>query len=129
MAASTSSDSRSTLRRPASTTNLVGCVPNLAGGGAHNAQIHPSGTWVAMMIPRGDGSIDIVDLRNGQMRHTYRFVQSGSLTSASCPATGVTFTCVSIGRSGNWSPHDLPFRRTAGRHTPPTWATTRSSST
>ena len=93
------------------TTHLVGCVPNLAGGGAHNAQIHPSGQWVAMMNPRGDGSIDIVDLRNGQMRHTYRFVQSGSLTSASCPATGVTFTCVSIGRAGNWSPHDLHFSK------------------
>jgi hypothetical protein len=93
------------------TTSLIGCVPNLAGGGAHNAQIHPSGQWVAMMNPRGDGSIDIVDLRNGQMRHTYRFVQSGSLTSASCPATGVTFTCVSIGRGGNWSPHDLHFSR------------------
>ena len=93
------------------TTHLVGCVPNLAGGGAHNAQIHPSGQWVAMLNPRGDGSIDIVDLRNGQMRHTYRFVQSGSLTSASCPATGVTFTCVSIGRAGNWSPHDLHFSK------------------
>jgi hypothetical protein len=93
------------------TTHLLGCVPNLAGGGAHNAQIHPSGQWVAMMNPRGDGSIDIVDLRNGQMRHTYRFVQSGSLTSASCPASGVTFTCVSIGRSGAWSPHDLHFSR------------------
>ena len=93
------------------TTSLVGCVPNLAGGGAHNAQIHPSGQWVAMMNPRADGSIDIVDLRNGQMRHTYRFVQSGSLTSASCPTAGVTFTCVSIGRGGNWSPHDLHFSR------------------
>lgn len=92
-------------------TALVGCVPNLAGGGAHNAQIHPSGQWVAMMNPRADGSIDIVDLRNGQMRHTYRFVQSGSLTSASCPASGVTFRCVSIGRAGNWSPHDLHFSK------------------
>ena len=93
------------------TTNLIGCVPNLAGGGAHNAQIHPSGQWIAMLNPRGDGSIDIVDLRNGQMRHTYRFVQSGSLTSASCPASGVTFTCVSTGRAGNWSPHDLHFSK------------------
>jgi hypothetical protein len=92
-------------------TALVGCVPNLAGGGAHNAQIHPSGEWIAMLNPRGDGSIDIVDLRNGQMRHTYRFVQSGSLTSSSCPTTGVTFTCVSIGRAGNWSPHDLHFSK------------------
>jgi hypothetical protein len=93
------------------TTRLVGCVPNLAGGGAHNAQIHPSGQWVAMMNPRGDGSIDIVDLRNGQMRHTYRFVQSGSLSSSACPTSGVTFTCVSIGRAGSWSPHDLHFSR------------------
>ena len=93
------------------TTNLIGCVPSLAGGGAHNAQIHPSGQWVAMLNPRGDGSIDIVDLRNGQMRHTYRFVQSGSLTSASCPGSGVTFTCVSTGRAGSWSPHDLHFSK------------------
>jgi hypothetical protein len=93
------------------TTSLVGCVPNLAGGGAHNAQIHPSGQWVAMMNPRGDGSIDIVDLRDGQMRHTYRFVQSGSLSSSACPTSGVTFTCVSIGRAGSWSPHDLHFSR------------------
>jgi LVIVD repeat-containing protein len=92
-------------------TELLGCVPNLAGGGAHNAQIHPSGQYVVMLNPRGDGSIDIVDLRDGQMRHTYRFVQTGSLTSASCPSSGVTFTCVSIGRGGNWSPHDLHFSR------------------
>ena len=43
--------------------------------------------------------------------HTNRFVQSGSLTSASCPASGVTFTCVSIGRAGAWSPHDLHFSK------------------
>jgi hypothetical protein len=93
------------------TTQLIGCVPNLAGGGAHNAQIHTSGQWIAMLNPRSNGSVDVVDVRNGQLRHTYRLVQSGSLTSSACPATGVTFKCVSIGRAGSWSPHDLHFSR------------------
>src|SRR4029450_4899761 len=47
------------------TTSLIGCVPNLAGGGAHNAQIHPSGQWVAVMNPRGDGSDGLGDPREG----------------------------------------------------------------
>jgi hypothetical protein len=93
------------------TTSLIGCVPNLAGGGAHNAQIHPSGQWVAMLNPRGDGSVDVVDLRDGQMQHTYRIVQSGSLATGVCPASGVSFTCIPNGRSGSWSPHDLHFSR------------------
>ena len=99
------------------TTELQGCVPNLfggssnLGGGAHNAQIHPSGTWVAMLNPRGHGSVDVVDLRDGQMRHTYRIVQDGSLGNVACTQPSATFQCISNGRSGTWSPHDLHFSR------------------
>jgi hypothetical protein len=93
------------------TTQLLGCVPNLAGGGAHNAQFNPTGQWVAMLNPRGNGSVDVVDLRGGQMRHVYRIVQNASLTSSACTTPGVTFTCISNGRPGTWSPHDLHFSR------------------
>ena len=99
------------------TTQLLGCVPNLAGGfqgmggGAHNAQIHPSGDWIAMLNPRGHGSIDIVDMRNGAMRHVYRLVQNATLTNVACTTPSVTFTCISNGRAGTWSPHDLHFSR------------------
>lgn len=98
-------------------TSLRGCVPNLAGGsanlggGAHNAQIHPSGAYVAMLNPRGNGSIDIVDVRGGAMRHTYRIVQNASLGNVACTTPGVTFACISNGRPGTWSPHDLQFSR------------------
>lgn len=108
------------LRFDASTarfsTELAGCVPNLAGGsaglggGAHNAQIHPSGQWVAMLNPRGNGSVDVVDVR-GEPRHVYRIVQNASLTNAACTTPGVTFRCISNGRPGTWSPHDLHFSR------------------
>ena len=99
------------------TTELVDCVPNLfggsanLGGGAHNAQIHPSGEWVAMLNPRGHGSVDVVDLRDGDARHTYRIVQDGSLANVACTAAGRPFQCISNGRSGTWSPHDLHFSR------------------
>lgn len=99
------------------TTDLLGCVPNLfggsanLGGGAHNAQIHPSGEWVAMLNPRGHGSVDVVDLRDGQMRHTYRIVQNGSLANVACTAPAAAFECISNGRTGTWSPHDLHFSR------------------
>ncbi len=99
------------------TTELIGCVPNLAGGtaglggGAHNAQFHPSGQWVAMLNPRGDGSVDVVDLRGGEPRHVYRIVQDASLTRPACTTAGVTFRCISNGRPGTWSPHDLHFSR------------------
>jgi len=99
------------------TTALVDCVPNLRGGnsnfggGAHNAQIHTSGQWVGMINPRTHGSVDVVDLRGAQAVHKWRIVQDASLTSTACPATGVTFTCISNGRTGTWSPHDVHFSR------------------
>jgi hypothetical protein len=97
------------------TTALVDCVPNLRGGsnnfggGAHNAQIHTSGQWVGMINPRTHGSVDVVDLRGVEAVHRWRIVQDASLTSTACPATGVTFTCISNGRAGTWSPHDVHF--------------------
>jgi hypothetical protein len=99
------------------TTALVDCVPNLRGGssnfggGAHNAQIHTTGQWVAMLNPRTHGSVDVVDLRGPQAVHTWRIVQDASLTSTACPSSGVTFKCISNGRAGTWSPHDLHFSR------------------
>lgn len=99
------------------TTTLRGCVPNLGGGsaglggGAHNAQIHPSGQYITMLNPRGNGSVDIVDLRNGAMKHTWRIVQNASLTSSACTTPGMSFRCVSNGRPGTWSPHDLHFSK------------------
>jgi LVIVD repeat len=99
------------------TTSLRGCVPNLTGGssnlggGAHNAQIHPSGQWVAMLNPRANGSIDVVDLRNGALRHSYRIVQDATLASVACTSPGVSFQCIPNGRPGTWSPHDLHYSR------------------
>lgn len=99
------------------TTTLRGCVPNLGGGssglggGAHNAQIHPSGQYITMLNPRGNGSVDIVDLRNGAMKHTWRIVQDASLTNVACTTPGMSFRCIPIGRAGTWSPHDLQFSR------------------
>lgn len=98
-------------------TTLRGCVPNLGGGsaglggGAHNAQIHPSGQYITMLNPRGNGSVDIVDLRGGTMKHTFRIVQQASLTSSACSTPGMSFRCISTGRPGTWSPHDLQFSR------------------
>ena len=34
------------------TTALVDCVSTSPGGGAHNATLHPSGDWLAMLNPR-----------------------------------------------------------------------------
>jgi hypothetical protein len=64
-----------------------------------------------MLNPRGNGSVDVVDLRGPQAVHTWRIVQAGSFGSTACPTSGVTFTCISNGRSGTWSPHDLHFSR------------------
>lgn len=91
------------------TTALIGCVKNNPGGGAHNATLSPSGEWLAMSNPRVNGSVDVVDLRGGVFAHRYRIVQKASLTSSACPATGVPFRCISNGRNGAWSPHELSF--------------------
>jgi hypothetical protein len=90
-------------------TSLVTCVPNLPAGGAHNATLHPSGDWLAMINPRSNGSVDVVDLRNGQFKHVYRIVEDASLGTSVCPTSGVTFVCISNGDAGRWGPHDLSF--------------------
>ena len=89
-------------------TSLAGCVSASPGGGAHNATIHPSGTWLAMLNPRSHGSVDVVDLRLASPARTYRIVQDGSLASTAC-AGAAAGQCVSNGRDGTWSPHDLHF--------------------
>jgi hypothetical protein len=87
------------------TTSLVDCV--LAPGrGAHNSTMHPSGTWLAMLAPSGNGWVDVVDLRGAAPLLRYRII--GTRTDALCPA-GATYTCVVTGK--NWSPHDLSFSR------------------
>ena len=95
---------------------LLDCVPNLPGGGAHNSTLHPSGRWLALSNPRANGSIDVVDLTGSTPRFTYRIVQNGSLTSSAC--TGLANQnpapaprCISNGRPGTWSPHDVHFSR------------------
>ena len=92
------------------TTSLVGCVSASPGGGAHNATIHPSGQWLGMINPRGHGSVDVVDLRTAPARRIYRIVQAGSLTSSTCTGAAAG-QCISNGRSGTWSPHDVHFSR------------------
>jgi hypothetical protein len=90
-------------------TSLLDCVANNPGG-AHNSTLHPSGQWLAFSNPRTDGTVDVVDLR-GQPTLRYRIVQNSTLASTSvCPA-GASFRCISNGRSGNWSPHDIHFSR------------------
>jgi hypothetical protein len=90
------------------TTSLVGCVSASPGGGAHNATIHPSGQWLGMINPRAHGSIDVVDLRTTPARRIYRIVQSGSLGSSTCTGAAAG-QCISNGRTGTWSPHDVHF--------------------
>jgi len=92
------------------TTHLRGCVSASPSGGAHNATIHPSGNWLAMVNPRGHGSVDVVDLRPSQPFRKYRIVQAASLGNAAC-AGAATGQCISNGRPGTWSPHDLHFSK------------------
>jgi hypothetical protein len=92
------------------TTHLRGCVSASPSGGAHNSTIHPSGTWLAMVNPRGHGSVDVVDLRSTQPFRKYRIVQAGTLTNAACQ-DAATGQCISNGRSGTWSPHDVHFSK------------------
>jgi hypothetical protein len=91
------------------TTSLLGCVSASPSGGAHNATIHPSGTWLAMVNPRGQGSVDVVDLRSTPQR-IYRIVQDATLANAACGGAAAG-QCISNGRPGTWSPHDLQFSK------------------
>jgi hypothetical protein len=92
------------------TTHLLGCVSASPGGGAHNATIHPGGQWLAMVNPRGNGSVDVVDLRSAQPFRKYRIVQNATLVSSAC-AGEATGQCISNGRAGTWSPHDVHFSK------------------
>ena len=91
-------------------THLLGCVSASPSGGAHNSTIHPSGQWLAMINPRTHGSVDVVDLRSAQPFRTYRIVQNGSLANAACTGAA-TGQCISNGRTGTWSPHDVHFSK------------------
>jgi hypothetical protein len=45
------------------------------------------------------------------MTHTLRIVQDASLTNVACTTPGMSFRCISNGRPGTWSPHDLHFSK------------------
>jgi hypothetical protein len=90
-------------------TSLLDCVANNPGG-AHNSTLHPGGQWLAFSNPRTEGSVDVVDLL-GAPALRYRIVQANTLQVASVCPTGASFTCISNGRPGNWSPHDIHFSR------------------
>ncbi len=91
-------------------TSLRECVPNPPGGGAHNSTLHPSGTWLAMSNPRGQGSVDVIDLRTSPATRAFRIVQNGSLGHNVCTNTALAPSrCISNGRPGTWSPHDIHF--------------------
>jgi hypothetical protein len=92
------------------TTHLLGCVSASPSGGAHNATIHPSGTWLAMVNPRTHGSVDVVDLRSSQPFRKYRIVQDATIGNAACTGAA-TGQCISNGRAGTWSPHDAHFSK------------------
>jgi hypothetical protein len=92
------------------TTHLIDCVSASPGGGAHNSTIHPSGNWLAMVNPRGHGSVDVVDLRSSPAKRIYRIVQNGSLGNTAC-GPAAAGQCISNGRAGTWSPHDLHFSK------------------
>jgi hypothetical protein len=92
------------------TTSLLDCVSASPGGGAHNSTLHPSGKWLAMINPRTHGSVDVVDLQSLPMRRVYRIVQDATLTNSACGGAAQG-QCVSNGRPGTWSPHDVHFSR------------------
>lgn len=92
------------------TTHLLDCVSASPSGGAHNSTLHPSGKWLAMVNPRGHGSVDVVDLRAAPPRRIYRIVQDASLTNSAC-AGAAAGQCISNGRPGTWSPHDVHFSK------------------
>jgi hypothetical protein len=104
---------------------LITCVANPPGG-AHNATLHPSGQWLAILNCCSDWSVDVVDLRNlgaGTAVHRYRFIDASKKDSVStappgarCPGSPpATFTCVSVKKpdgtdtTGEWRPHDVAF--------------------
>ena len=103
-------------------TNLLTCVANPPGG-AHNASLHPNGSWLAISNCCSDWAIDVVDLRNtsttGDAVHRYRLLDESSADDATCPS-GTSFTCITMRRpdgssaSGLWRPHDVFFSKDGG---------------
>ena len=92
------------------TTSLIDCVSASPSGGAHNSTLHPSGDWLAMSNPRTHGSVDVVDLRGATPTRRYRIVQNATLTNTACTSAALApATCISNGRAGTWSPHDVSF--------------------
>ncbi|HEU0248885.1 MAG TPA: post-COAP-1 domain-containing protein [Gaiellaceae bacterium] len=97
------------------TTTLVDCVSASPSGGAHNATLDPRGEWLAIVNPRGHGSVDVVDLRGAPTR-TYRIVQEATLTNTACTSAQLApARCISTGRAGTWSPHDVSFSNDGSR--------------
>lgn len=97
------------------TTSLIDCVSASPGnGGAHNSTLHPSGKWLAMVNPRTNGSVDVVDLRSATPTRIYRIVQDGSIASSTCTGAAAG-QCRSSGRAGTWSPHDVSFSKNGNR--------------
>lgn len=98
------------------TTSLLDCVSASPGnGGAHNSTIHPSGEWLGMINPRTHGSVDVVDLVGpGTPKRVYRIVQAGSTGSSTCTGAAAG-QCISNGRAGTWSPHDVSFSRNGSK--------------
>ena len=101
---------------------LLGCVANPPGG-AHNATIHPSGQWLAIANSSSDWAVDVVDLRDpANFVHRYRLIdQSRRGDVSKCPASGATFTCLTVTKrdwssaAGLWRPHDVSFSRNGHR--------------
>lgn len=91
------------------TTSLLDCVLTV-GRGAHNATLHPSGDWLAVSAPSGNGWVDVIDLRamDPPKPPAIRYRIVGTSTSTACPATAA-FTCIVTGT--NWSPHDISLDR------------------
>jgi hypothetical protein len=63
-----------------------------------------------MINPRTHGSVDVVDLRSSQPFRKFRIVQEATLANAACTGAA-TGQCVSNGRAGTWSPHDVHFSK------------------
>jgi hypothetical protein len=99
-------------------TSLLGCVANPPGG-AHNATLHPSGSWLAIANPSSDWAVDVIDLRDlmagtGDAIHRYRLIDESRVSDSRCPS-GADFACIVVRRpdgssaSGLWRPHDIHF--------------------
>ena len=99
------------------TTALVDCVSASPSGGAHNSTLNPTGEWLAMVNPRTHGSVDVVDLVGpGTPKRVYRIVQSGSMGNTACTSPQLApASCISTGRAGTWSPHDVSFSNDGSR--------------